>query len=192
MNIKKCQFFTDSEVIEKIKKGEKEFFSIIVERYQKGLINFIYHMIGNYEESLELCQEVFLKVYLNISLFDSKYKFSTWIYKIASNLTIDHLRKLNQKIDSLDEVDDNEERKIDVKSNDHNPVEKLEKKFAEKQILKAIISLEPLSRELIILRHIHFRSYEEIAKITNLPLGSVKNKIFRARRELMEKLKNVK
>jgi RNA polymerase sigma-70 factor (ECF subfamily) len=185
----KKEFFTDQEIVKKIKEGDKDAFCFIVDRYQKGLINFIFHMIGHYEESLELCQEAFLKVYSNIDLYDRNYKFSTWIYKIASNLTIDHLRKNNPRIDSLDELNEDDEKKIDVKSEELDPIEKLEKKFVGQEIADAIISLEPHNRELIILRHIHFRSYEEIAKITNLPLGTIKNRIFRARKELVEKLR---
>lgn len=190
--MKKQEFLTDLEIIEKVKKGDKEIFSLIVERYQKGLLNLLFPLLKNYEEALELCQEVFLRVYSHLDQYDSHYKFSTWIYRIANNLAIDHLRKCNPKIDSIDEKDEDEDNKIEIESKDLNPSDQLEKKILEKEILNAIYSLDTLSRELIILRHIHFRSYEEMAKITNLPIGTVKNKIFRARKELMKKLKKVK
>jgi len=190
--VKQQEFLTDIEIVEKVRKGDKEAFSLIVERYQKGLINLLFPLMRNYEEAIELCQEVFLKVYSHLDQYDSNYKFSTWIYKIANNLAIDFLRKGTPKIDSIDEENENEEKKIEIESTELNPHECLEKKMVEEEILSAISSLEPLSRELIILRHIHFRSYEEMAKITNLPVGTVKNKIFRARRELMKKLEKIK
>lgn len=190
--MKQQEFLTDIEIVEKVKRGDKEAFSLLVERYQKGLINLLFPLIRNYEEALELCQEVFLKVYSHLEQYDKNYKFSTWIYRIANNLAIDHLRKGTPKIDSIDEKDEDEESKIEIESKDLSPQERLEKKFMEKEILIAISSLDTVSRELIILRHIHFRSYEEMAKITNLPVGTVKNKIFRARKELMKKLEKVK
>jgi RNA polymerase sigma-70 factor, ECF subfamily len=186
------ELFADAEIVDKILKGDKEAFAFIVERYQKGLINFIFRMVGHYEEALELTQEVFIRVYSNIAMYDSTYKFSTWLYRIASNLTIDHLRKKDPRTASIDECDEDDEKKIELESNELNPHDQLEKKMMEKEINTAILTLEPLYRELIILRHIHFRSYEEIAKITNLPIGTVKNRIFRARKVLMERLKAVK
>lgn len=190
--MKQQDFLTDIEIVDKVRKGDKEAFSFIVERHQKGLINLLFPLLRNYEEALELCQEVFLRVYSHLDQFDSNYKFSTWIYRIANNLAIDYLRKRTPRIDSIDEENEDEEKKIEIESKELNPHECLEKKLMEKEILAAISSLDPLSRELIILRHIHFRSYEEMAKITNLPVGTVKNKIFRARRELMKKLEKIK
>ena len=186
------ELFADAEIVEKILGGDKDAFAFIVERYQKGLINFIFRMVGHYEEALELTQEVFIRVYSNIASYDSTYKFSTWLYRIASNLTIDHLRRNDPRAASLDEVDEDNEKKIELESGDPGPHDRLEKKMMEREINEAILTLEPLYRELIILRHIHFRSYEEMAKITNLPIGTVKNRIFRARKLLMERLKGVK
>lgn len=190
--MKRQEFLTDIEIIEKVKGGDKEAFSLLVERYQKGLLNLLFPMMRNYEEALELCQEVFLKVYSHLEQYDNHYKFSTWIYRIANNLAIDHLRKGTPKIDSIDENEEDKGRKIDIESKDLSPQERFEKKVMKREIFAAISSLDTLSRELIILRHIHFRSYEEMAKITNLPVGTVKNKIFRARKKLMKKLEKVK
>lgn len=186
------ELLTDTEIISKVKNGDKEAFALIVERYEKGLYNLIYHLIGNQEEALELCQEVFLRVYSHLNDYDPKFKFSTWIYKIANNLTIDYLRKNKMKIDSIDEAIDDENKFLEIEDHCLNPSEEYEQKILEKEIFKAISNLDAVSRELIILRHIHFRSYEEMAKITNLPIGTVKNKIFRARRELMKNLKKIR
>ncbi len=85
--------FTDSDVVHAVLDGDREAFSLLVERYQKGLATYIFHMIHHYEEALELTQEVFIKVYENLNRYDGQYKFSTWLYKIASNHTIDHIRR---------------------------------------------------------------------------------------------------
>lgn len=183
------ELFADAEIVEKIKGGDKEAFALIVERYQKGLVTFIFRMVGRHEEALELTQEVFIKVYGNISSYDSNYKFPTWIYKIAGNCTIDHLRRRGPQADSLDDNGDDGSGGIEIESKDPSPPDILQQKILENDIAKAILNLPPSQRELVVLRHIHFRSYEEIAKIMNLPIGTVKNKIFRARKELIEKLK---
>jgi RNA polymerase sigma-70 factor, ECF subfamily len=184
------ELLADPAIVEKIVSGDKESFALLVERYQKGLINFIYHMVGHYEEALELTQEVFIKVYSNITTYDKNYKFSTWLYRIASNCTIDHLRRRDPHADSLDDQGDDDGPCWEIESSDLGPHDLLEKKCLEKEIVKSISELSPLHRELIVLRHIHYRSYEEIAKITNLPIGTVKNRIFRARKHLMESLKD--
>lgn len=184
------ELLADPAIVEKIVGGDKEAFALLVERYQKGLINFIYHMVGHYEEAVELTQEVFIKVYVNIATYDANFKFSTWLYRIASNCTIDHLRRRDPMAASLDERDEDDNLCIEPASHDLGPHDLLEQKILEKEIVKSISELSPLQRELIVLRHIHFRSYEEIAKITSLPIGTVKNRIFRARKQLMENLRD--
>jgi RNA polymerase sigma-70 factor, ECF subfamily len=184
------ELLADPAIVEKIISGDKEAFALLVERYQKGLINFIYHMVGHYEEALELTQDVFIKVYSNLESYDCAYKFSTWLYRIASNCTIDHLRRRDPAADSLDDRDEDECPKIEIESDDPLPHDILEKKFLEREIVRSVMELQPDYRELIVLRHIHFRSYEEIAKITNLPIGTVKNRIFRARKQLVDSLKD--
>jgi len=184
------ELLADPAIVERILGGDKESFALLVERYQKGLINFIYHMVGHYEEALELTQEVFIKVYVNIATYDKNFKFSTWLYRIASNATIDHLRRRDPIAASLDERDEDDVLCIEIESSDLGPHDLLEKKCLEVEIVRSISELSPLQRELIVLRHMHFRSYEEIAKITNLPIGTVKNRIFRARKQLMDSLKD--
>ncbi len=188
------KILTDTEVIRTVLDGDQEAFAVIVERYQKGLANYIFHMVRHYEESLELTQEVFLKAYANLSSFDSAYKFSTWLYKIASNHTIDHMRK-QRAPESPIEVPDDEgggTYELPLESHGQSPHESLAMKDMMGRIREAVEELPSSYRELVILRHFNFRSYEEMAKITGLPLGTVKNRIFRARQMLMERLKDVR
>ena len=185
--------FTDTEVVDRVLQGDRDAFALLVERYQKGLVNYIFHMSRHYEEALELTQEVFLKVYTSLGKYDRQYKFSTWLYKIASNHTIDHLRRQRMDCTSIEAAEEDEARPdIPLESTEQGPHEALHMKALLHQTWEAIQRLPESYRELIVLRHFNFRSYEEMAKITGLPVGTVKNRIFRARQVLMEELKDVR
>jgi RNA polymerase sigma-70 factor (ECF subfamily) len=185
---------TDMEVVERVLGGDQDAFAAIVERYQKGLANYIFHMVRHYEEAIELTQEVFLKAYANLRSYDRGYKFSTWLYKIASNHTIDHLRRQRAPETPIEVSDEEGFRSYELPLESHvqNPHDCLAMKDLMGHIREAVDDLPPSYRELVILRHFNFRSYEEMAKITGLPLGTVKNRIFRARQMLMERLKDVR
>jgi RNA polymerase sigma-70 factor (ECF subfamily) len=186
-----ARVLTDPEVVQAVLGGDREAFALLVERYQKGLVTYIYHMVHHYDEALELCQEVFLKVFESLDRYDGQYKFSTWLYKIASNHTIDHLRRQHMTTLSIQErQDDPDMPDLPLESATLNPHDAYRNKVLMEQVLMALDDLPPSYRQLILLRHFSFRSYEEMAKITNLPLGTVKNRIFRARQILMEKLKD--
>jgi len=183
--------FTDSDVVHAVLDGDREAFSLLVERYQKGLATYIFHMIHHYEEALELTQEVFIKVYENLNRYDGQYKFSTWLYKIASNHTIDHIRRQHMTTLPIQETaEDGTSMEIPLESATLNPLDAYTNKAILEDVQRAVDDLPPDYRELIILRHFSYRSYEEMAKITGLPLGTVKNRIFRARQILMEKLQD--
>ncbi len=182
---------TDAEVVKEVLEGDREAFALLVERYQKGLVNYIYHMVHHYEEALELCQEVFLKAYGSLDRYDGQFKFSTWLYKIASNHTIDHLRRQKMTTLSIQErQDDPDHPELPLESATLNPHDAYRNQVILAEVTKALEELPPSYREIILLRHFNFRSYEEMAKITGLPIGTVKNRIFRARRLLMERLKD--
>ena len=181
---------TDEEIIEKIKNGSVELFEVIVIRYQKKLVNYIYRMINDFESAMELCQEVFIKVYNSLDKYNPSFKFTTWIHRISSNATIDWMRK--KKIDcySLDgnDNDDSPSLSQQVPSKDLNPLQNLEMNQLQGRIEGAIDELPFIYKQLIILRHINELSYEEIANTVSLPLGTVKNRIFRGREMLKAKL----
>ena len=181
---------TDEEIIEKIKDGSVELFEVIVGRYQRKLINYIYRMISDFDSAMELCQEVFIKVFNSLDKYNPSFKFTTWIHRIASNATIDWMRK--KKIDaySLDgnDDDDSPSLKQQIPSKDLNPQQNLEMSQLKGRIDGAIEELPFIYRQLIILRHINELSYEEIANTVELPLGTVKNRIFRGREMLKARL----
>jgi len=185
---------TDLEVVEQVLQGDQDAFAALVERYQKGLANYIFHMVRHYEEAMELTQEVFLKAYANLESYDRAFKFSTWLYKIASNHTIDHLRRQRVPETPIEVAaeDGSNAYELPLESHLQSPHDSLAMKDLLSHIREAVDDLPPSYRELVILRHFNFRSYEEMAKITGLPLGTVKNRIFRARQMLMERLKDVR
>lgn len=185
-----AQSLTDEEIVDKIQNGSVELFEVIVKRYQKKLVNYIYRMIHDFDSAMELCQEVFIKVYNSLDKYNPSYKFTTWIHRISSNATIDWMRK--KKIDaySLDAGDDDDSPSMSqqIPSNELSPLENLEMGQLLSRIESAINELPYIYKQLIVLRHINELSYEEIAQTVDLPLGTVKNRIFRGREMLKAKL----
>jgi RNA polymerase sigma-70 factor (ECF subfamily) len=146
-------------------------------------------MVGNYETALDLTQEVFIKVYSSLGRYNPEFKFSTWIYKIASNTAIDYLRKQSVTVSPLYMVSgDDEEFELPIPAKGPSPERALERTERSAQIEEAISKLPPRYRELIVLRHVSEFSYDEIAEVTGLPLGTVKNRIFRAREAMRKHL----
>lgn len=158
------------------------------------MFSLIYRMVRDREQAEDLAQETFVRVFNNIDRYDPAYKFSSWIFKIATNLTIDWIRRKELPTVSIDgsryatSSDDIEASTITVESDDENPEELLEARELGAEIEVAIGRLRPEYRQAIVLRHIEDRPYEEIAQIMSLPLGTVKTYIHRGRKELQEML----
>jgi len=183
----------DEILIARVISGEVHLYGEIIARYERPLVNFIYRMIGDYEQSLDLAQEVFFKAYRSLRRFDPAYRFSTWIYRIASNRSIDHLRKRSPLLLSLDDPGDpgrGAEGVIQLKSPSRGPDDLLASRELGDRIGRAIESLPARYRELILLRHLQGMAYEDIARIKRLPLGTVKNRLFRAREILRARLEH--
>jgi RNA polymerase sigma-70 factor (ECF subfamily) len=178
----------DSDLIERAVAGQSDCFDELVKRYHRPIASFIFRMIGNRETALDLTQEVFIKVYGSLDRYKPEFKFSTWIYKIASNTAIDHLRKSSVSTAPLYLVNDEEEFELPIPSRSLSPERALERRERAAQIEEVISQLPPRYRELIVLRHVSELGYEEIADVTGLPLGTVKNRIFRAREAMRKHL----
>jgi len=179
----------EQKIIEKILAGHPEDFASLVDRYKKRLFNYIYRMVNHYDSALELSQDVFLKAYASLDKYDPSYRFSTWIFRIATNTAIDYLRKRKGYYTSIDQpfqYDDEDGLYIQLKDEGDTPEEMLEQKETTTKIEKAIGHLPEKYKQLIILRHINDCSYGEISEMTRLPLGTVKNRIFRAREALRQ------
>jgi RNA polymerase sigma-70 factor (ECF subfamily) len=180
----------DPELVIAARGGSEPAFEILLGRHQRGIVNYIYRMVGNYDTALELAQETFLKVFVSLADYNAQFKFSTWIYRIAHNLTIDLLRKKIPRAIPIDAPVETEDgpRGRQYESHEASALENMVEDEEWERIGRAIAALPGALRELIILRHVNLRSYQEIARITGLPLGTVKNRIFLGRAQLRELL----
>jgi len=186
--LNKVDVLSDSElVVESIAGGEAGF-EELVRRYQRPIAAYVYRMVGNYESALDLTQEVFIKVYNSLSRYSSEYKFSTWIYKIAHNASIDHLRRTATREQSLVAESDGEIYDRPIESGRLTPEQESEMRERREEIEGIVKKLPSAYRELIMLRHSLDMSYDEIADVTGLPLGTVKNRLFRAREMMRDVL----
>ncbi len=175
----------DSALVERALDGADAGFEELVRRYQRPIVSYVYRMIGDYEAALDLTQDVFIKVYGSLARYRSEYKFSTWIYRIAHNAAIDYLRRMGPRTQEL-ETEDGYARPFP--SGLMTPEQESERKERRAEIEDVVRALPAAYRELIILRHGHDLSYDEIAEVTGLPLGTVKNRIFRAREAMRSPL----
>lgn len=181
---------TDEEMIASILEGEVHLFEELVGRYQSRLVNYLYRMLRNEEDAHDLAQEVFFKVYGALDRFDPRYRFSTWLFRVAQNAAIDRIRKRRLKLVSLHRPADGENEGGDweLPGNDPTPYQEARNIERGAAIQQAIHELPLEYRELIALRHYSELSYDEIARLKDMPLGTVKNKLFRGRQMLKEKL----
>ena len=171
----------DSELVTTAVAGREEGFEELVRRYQRPISAYVYRMVGDYDAALDLTQEVFIKVYGSLSRYKPEYKFSTWIYKIAHNSAVDHLRRHSTREQSLTKDFEGDQREISIESHRPSPEQESEREERRAEIEAVGRQLPSAYRELIVLRHSHDMSYDEIAEVTGLPLGTVKNRLFRAR-----------
>ena len=181
--------FTDGELIETAIGGREDSFEELVRRYQRPITAYVYRMLNNYDASLDVTQEVFIKVYNSLRRYSSEYKFSTWLYRIAHNAAIDYMRKNSVSQQSLESENADGAFQMQIESPRPNPEQERERSEWRREIESVVRCLPTAYRELILLRHAQDLSYDEIAEITNLPLGTVKNRLFRAR-EMMRDIFN--
>ena len=183
---------TDAELISSVLQGDRELYSELVDRYQGRLVNYLYRILRNLEEGQDLAQEVFLKIYQALDRYDPRYKFSTWLFRVAQNAAIDRIRKRRLKLVSMDRQGDpdGDGRTWEFPSSDPSPYKDLRDQERGSAIQQAIDNLPWEYRELIVLRHYAELSYNEIAALKKMPLGTVKNKLFRGRQMMKEKLRD--
>ena len=165
-------------------------FEELVRRYQRPITNYVYRMLNDYDSSLDVTQEVFIKVYNSLRKYSSEYKFSTWLYRIAHNAAIDHMRRNSVPQQSLETENSDGAYQLQLES--PNPTPEQDRELSEWRLeIDAVIKCLPGPyRDLIVLRHSKDMSYDEIASVTELPLGTVKAQLFRAREFLYQILKN--
>lgn len=186
MTAENIQLLDDSELIAISITGSEDSFEELVKRYQRPIASYIYRMLNDYDASLDVTQEVFIKVYKSLERYSSDYKFSTWLYRIAHNAAIDHLRRRSGKEQSLETETEGGTYQLQLESPRPTPEQDRERKEWRTEIESVVKCLPTVYRELIILRHGKDLSYGEISEVTDLPLGTVKNRLFRAREMMRE------
>lgn len=180
----------DGELVTRILRGDEEVFEVLVDRYKLRLFRFVSRYLGDPEDARDVTQEVFFKLYAALDSYDPKYRFSTWAFRIAGNAAIDHLRRKRIRALPLElpSDDESEGRRIDPVDGKPDPLEDLARSRLREALDLAIEKLPDDYRELISLRHYGELAYEEIAELKGMPLGTVKNKLFRARQALRDLL----
>jgi RNA polymerase sigma-70 factor, ECF subfamily len=183
---------SDQQIVAWAQDGAESAFRELVRRYQRPVFSLIYRMVRDREAAEDLAQETFIKVLNAIDSYRPEHKFSSWIFKIANNAAIDHLRRRTPDVLSLEGAPDavsaerQEATALQVRDRGESPLEELEARELGSHIEGAIARLRPEYRACILLRHVEGRAYEEIAAVLGLPLGTVKTYIHRARAELRD------
>jgi len=182
---------SDEELVREVLAGDRERFAVIVERYQTRLVNYLHRLMRNVDDAHDLAQEVFVRVYQALDRFDPRYRFSTWLFRVAQNAAIDQIRRRRFRFVPIgSHEDEHGEMRRGVEPEDGAPsaLESMAGDERDAEVRAAIETLPWEYRELIVLRHYGELAYDEIAEVKGMPLGTVKNKLFRARQMLKSAL----
>ena len=183
----------EQAIIQRCKDGDVGAFDELVTRFQKRAFNFAYGIAGNYDDANDVAQEAFVRVFNSIQSFRGDANFTTWLYRIITNVYLDERKKSkSHRLTSLDEYVELDENSVSRQIVDQTPLpgEIAESKERSQVVRAAINSLPDYQRIIVTLYHLHDRSYEEIAEILHLPIGTVKSRLNRARLALAEILKS--
>lgn len=185
----------DYEFVSLCKKGDVDAFEVLVKKHQKRMFNIAYRMIGNYEEACDIVQDAFVSAYRSIKSFKGTAKFSTWLYTIVMNLSKNRLKQLKtqrhrEKFSINDPIPTNDgQTRGELASSEPSALENLEKSDVQQKVQECINSLDEEFREVLILRDIQGLSYGEISDLLEVPEGTVKSRLFRAREAIKDCLK---
>jgi len=188
----------DADVVALAQQGRDAAFRELIRRYDRPVFSLIYRMVRDRELAEDLAQDTFIKVLNHIDRYRPEFKLSSWLFKIANNVAIDHLRRRQLDTVSIDgsphalTPDAVEATSFDVVGDQESALDELEARELGTAIEQAITQLRPEYRSCIMLRHVEGRSYEEIAATLDLPLGTVKTYIHRARHELRRALDHLR
>lgn len=185
----------DNALVSAYLEGNEDAFEALVSRYQDKLVNYINTLIHDYDLSVDLAQEAFIRVYKNADRYEGKYQFSTWIYRIATNLAIDEIRRRERKgrffIYNVMAAFQKEDREFPLPDNRQCPERTLGRRERLGKLQIAIDSLPEKYRLPFLLKEVQELSYEETSKVLKISLGTVKSRIHRAKMLLREKLTGV-
>lgn len=172
----------DQVLIKKILEGKRSSFEELMKKYNRKIYGFIYRMIRNEDVAVELAQDFFIKIFNVLPKYNFEYKFSTWAYRICYNMVIDHVRKNQTPVDSLDSDAVTQKQLLDSENYIvEDGYTHLVREEINRSIWQAVDKIPVKYRELILLRYLQELKYDEIADVTGLPVGTVKNRIFKAK-----------
>ena len=176
----------EAAVIQAVLDGDVNAYEALVKEYEKNVYNLALRMTGNSEDAADMAQEAFIKAYNSLTAFRGDSKFSVWLYRIVSNVCLDFLRSRSRKqtVSLSTENDDGEEVELDIADETHSPEQLLDRSLSRDAVRRGLAALPPDHREILLLREIQGLSYEEIADVLGLEAGTVKSRIFRARKKL--------
>ena len=188
----------DADVVRLAQQGRELAFRELVRRYERPVFSLVFRMVRDRETAEDLAQDAFIKVLNHIDKYSPEFKFSSWLFKIANNVAIDHLRRRRIDTISMDgspnatTAAEVEASTLELGDGQESALDELEAKELGSAIEQASARLRPEYRACIMLRHVEGRSYEEIAATLDLPLGTVKTYIHRARHELRKALEPIR
>jgi len=174
----------DAECVRRLQRGETDAFETLVRRHEKRIFNLVYRMLGDYEEAAEVSQEVFLSAFRAVGQFRGDANFSTWLYRIALNHASTRRKTLGTRQHRLLAIDNAEP----LSDPQPSPSDILEKKEIRERVQAALNQLDPEDAEVILLRDLQDVSYDEVARVLKIPVGTVKSRLHRARRALKSRL----
>lgn len=182
---------SDREIVQEVLNGNKDLFEVLVTRYEKPIFNYVYGMVRQRQDAEDLTQEAFVRAFFALRTYNNSFEFSTWMYRIARNVCLDHFRR--QKIRSFFSLntpvgEEEEDEFGDFLPQGKDPEEGVLQGELLERVLQAVGQLPFKFREVIILRYIEELSYEEIAQILGIPVGTVKTYLHRAKAKLKELL----
>ena len=176
----------EAAIVRKVLGGDANAFETLVLEYEKNVYNIALRMTGNSEDAADMTQEAFIKAYNSLQSFRGDSKFSVWLYRIVSNVCLDFLRSKNRRptVSLSVEDDDGEDAQLDVADESQSPELLLDRKLTRDSVRRGLDSLPPDYRQILLRREIQGLSYDEIAQALSLEVGTVKSRIFRARKRL--------
>lgn len=176
----------ENAVVRSILDGDVNAYELLVKEYEKSVYNLALRMVGNSEDAADMSQEAFIKAYNSLTSFRGDSKFSVWLYRIVSNVCLDFIRsrKRKQTMSLSTEDDDGDSVEMDIADDTQSPERLMEKQLTRDAVRRGLASMPPIQREILLLREIQGLSYDEIAEVLNLEAGTVKSRIFRARKKL--------
>ena len=176
----------EAQIVNKVLRGDVNAFETLVVEYEKNVYAITQRMTGNAEDAADMTQETFIKAYNSLGSFRGDSKFSVWLYRIANNVCLDFLRSRSRKptVSLSVEDDEGEETQLDVADESQSPELLLERGLTRDAVRRGLDTLPPDYKQILLLREIQGLSYEEIASALGIDLGTVKSRIFRARKKL--------